>query len=223
MKNKLDFYTDNELIEILNNSRSFREALNELGYCGNGSGGYTSAKRILKRRNIDIPKYNTIHNGANNTKYSLDDILVENSDYTSRARLKIRLVNEGLLEYKCSKCGNTGEWKGKPLALQLEHKNGINNDNRIENLEFLCPNCHSQTKTFAGKNRSSKKESNYCSCGVKIHKTSKMCPTCRAIKNRKIVNRPDKEVLLNDVSLLGYRGTGRKYGVSDNTIRMWLK
>ena len=49
-------------------------------------------------------------------------------------------------------CGNEGFWNGKKLVLQLEHKNGIHNDHRVENLCFLCPNCHSQTDTYSGKN-----------------------------------------------------------------------
>lgn len=56
------------------------------------------------------------------------------------------------MEYKCACCGNTGEWNGRPLVLQLDHINGDNCDNRLENLRFLCPNCHSQTDTFAGRN-----------------------------------------------------------------------
>lgn len=55
------------------------------------------------------------------------------------------------MEYRCSICGNTGEWNSKKLVLQLDHINGIHNDNRIENLRLLCPNCHSQTDTFCGK------------------------------------------------------------------------
>jgi 5-methylcytosine-specific restriction endonuclease McrA len=60
-------------------------------------------------------------------------------------------VNEGRMEYKCQCCG-ISEWLDKPISLQLDHINGINNDHRIENLRFLCPNCHSQTDTYAGKN-----------------------------------------------------------------------
>ena len=67
--------------------------------------------------------------------------------------MKSRLIKEEILEYKCALCGNTGEWQGQSLTLQLDHINGINNDNRLKNLRLLCPNCHSQTKTFSGRNK----------------------------------------------------------------------
>lgn len=78
-------------------------------------------------------------------------VAVKNSTYP-RKSLKRRILKEKLLDYKC-KCGNTGEWQNQKLVLQLEHKNGVHNDHRLENLEFLCPNCHSQTKTFGSRNR----------------------------------------------------------------------
>lgn len=82
---------------------------------------------------------------------SYEDIFVENSS-VRRNVVKRRILRDNLIEYKCRKCGNTGEWMGEEVVLHLEHKNGINNDHRLENLEFLCPNCHSQTSTYAGKN-----------------------------------------------------------------------
>lgn len=84
----------------------------------------------------------------------MEEILVKNSNYANISSLKKRLINENILEYKCACCGNAGEWNGKPLSLQLDHINGNNRDHRKENLQFLCPNCHSQTNTYAGKNNS---------------------------------------------------------------------
>lgn len=66
-------------------------------------------------------------------------------------KFKSHLIKANLIEYKCSCCGIT-EWNGKPLTLQLHHINGNNRDNRLENLTFLCPNCHSQTDNFSSKN-----------------------------------------------------------------------
>ena len=85
-------------------------------------------------------------------KIETKDILVENSTY-ARHNLKRRLLKENLLQYVCSCCGNKGEYNNIPLVLQLDHINGVNNDHRIENLRFLCPNCHSQQDTYAAKNR----------------------------------------------------------------------
>jgi 5-methylcytosine-specific restriction endonuclease McrA len=64
---------------------------------------------------------------------------------------KAKLLREGHLANRCRECG-ISEWQGKPLAVQIDHINGIGSDWRIENLRMLCPNCHSQTDTFAGRN-----------------------------------------------------------------------
>jgi hypothetical protein len=82
----------------------------------------------------------------------LDAILVANSAYMSMWNLKRRLVSGGLLESKCSECGLT-EWRGSRLVLVLDHVNGDPRDHRLENLRLLCPNCNSQTPTFAGRNK----------------------------------------------------------------------
>lgn len=80
----------------------------------------------------------------------LSKILVENSNYQSY-KLGKRLLREKLKEYKCELCGNI-EWLGKPIPLELHHINGINTDNRLENLQLLCPNCHALTDNYRGKN-----------------------------------------------------------------------
>lgn len=84
-------------------------------------------------------------------KKPLNEILILNSTYLWNASLKLRLLKDGILQYKCYSCG-ISEWNGSKISLQLEHKNGNNVDNREENLSLLCPNCHSQTATFAGRN-----------------------------------------------------------------------
>lgn len=83
-------------------------------------------------------------------KYSNKEVFIKNS-YYPRHRLKERIINENLIKYECDICKNVGIHNNKKLVLQLDHKNGVNNDNTIENLRFLCPNCHSQTDNYAGK------------------------------------------------------------------------
>jgi DNA-binding CsgD family transcriptional regulator len=84
----------------------------------------------------------------------IEDLLVAGRQ-TSRTHLKARLMSAGLKENRCERCGLT-EWQGQPFNMQLHHKNGDGLDNRLENLEFLCANCHSLTDTWSGRNRKRK-------------------------------------------------------------------
>lgn len=83
-------------------------------------------------------------------KLTNEEVFVKNS-YYARHLIKRRILEQSLLEYICAECGNKGDHNGRPLTLQLDHINGEGQDHRIENLRFLCPNCHSQTDTYAGK------------------------------------------------------------------------
>lgn len=169
-----------------------------------------------------------------NYRTSLSAVLIENSSY-NRRHLKQRLIKEKLLEYKCVKCGNIGEWEGSKLTLQLEHRNGVNNDNRLFNLCFLCPNCHSQTPTFSGRNckRRDKEKKACLNCGVDTYTVycSKRCSNQRHgklrrssayNKIRKVQTRPTKEALIQEVLSSNFFQVGKKYGISDNAVRKWL-
>ncbi|MEA2719497.1 MAG: hypothetical protein QOJ39_1361 [Candidatus Eremiobacteraeota bacterium] len=70
----------------------------------------------------------------------------------ARCTVKRRLIMAGILKNVCDECG-ISEWRGKPLSIQIDHRNGIRNDNRLDNLRILCPNCHSQTETFGARNK----------------------------------------------------------------------
>ncbi len=93
---------------------------------------------------------NGLKNYVQSIRLPNESVFVENSTY-ARHLIKKRVIDEQMIEYCCSFCGNVGEWMGEKLPLILDHINGINNDNRLENLRFLCSNCDSQLPTY--KNR----------------------------------------------------------------------
>ena len=140
-------WTDEELREAVASSFTKSEVMRKLGLTVR-PGNHGTITKHIKRLNLDTTHMTGRAHGTSVSpvKRKLEDVLVENSDY-SRHALKKRLLKEGLLKNKCAKCG-IKEWNNKSLIMVLDHINGINNDNRIENLRMLCPNCNSQTSTF---------------------------------------------------------------------------
>ena len=199
-----------------------------LAYFGieNHGGNYKTFRRRCEQDGIDFSKFKGNFSKGGWTVVPLAKLLVVNSEY-SRSSLKKRLIEEGLLKNECSCCGQQPIWNGQKLVMVLDHKNGINNDNRLENLRLLCPNCNSQTSTFAGRANLGKGKKHNCKkCGKKINKWLIHCKECKGsdvrIEQRK-VERPSKEELEN---LLWEKPTtklAQQFGVSDKAIEKWAK
>ena len=138
------------LIELCLTEPSQASVLRKMGYT-NSPGNYRTLHRVADQFNIVLPDGTGTQLALASTTLSLEAILVENSSYGHGQNLKRRLLKAGLLEDKCYniECSlKSPFWLGKRIVFQLEHINGNRRDNRIENLELLCPNCHSQTETF---------------------------------------------------------------------------
>ncbi len=165
----------------------------------------------------------------------LDEILVRGSTY-SRGNLKRRLFSEGLKQRACEICGQGEIWRGRRMALILDHVNGVADDNRTENLRIVCPNCAAALDTHCGRqNRLEVLPRECLNCGRRFLPTyashrycSRYCGVRargdrRPRPERRRVVRPPYTHLLREVRAIGYSATGRRYGVSDNAVRKWLR
>jgi hypothetical protein len=207
-----------EFASLVKKSRTYTEILLAFGLMNKGHNYRTMQKRILEDE-IDDSHIRNYHPSSFRTKIPLIEILVEESTY-SRTNLKRRLMEGGIIKNKCQICHLLPEWNGSPLTLRLDHINGKPNDNRIENLRLICANCDSQLSTYAGRN---KPHRHICmDCGEKASKGAIRCMNCYALSQRR-VSRPSHSILKKEVEENGFSAVGRKYGVSDNAIRKWLR
>lgn len=154
MENKIYQLSDSEFIDLIKSSLNISEVLFKLGYSTVGnSWGYSQIKQRMQDLNLSGNNFRgkSILKSKKFERVDPNKLLCENSKHT-RLVLRRYIISHNLLPYKCAICG-IKEWNGKTLSLELDHINGINNDNRIENLRFLCPNCHSQTTTYGARNK----------------------------------------------------------------------
>ncbi|GGS60016.1 hypothetical protein GCM10010156_18240 [Planobispora rosea] len=150
-------YTPEMLAEAAADSHSIADVLRRLGITIAG-GNHAHISRQLKRFKIDTSHFRRVP--SNKGKPSprrrrpaqILVVLPEGSPRPSPARLRRALIESGM-PYHCAGCKIEGVWQGQPLTLHIDHVSGDWLDNRIKNLRFLCPNCHSQTENFAGKKR----------------------------------------------------------------------
>lgn len=152
-------YSPEQLTEAVRESTSYRQVLARLGLSPQGGGAYATLHRRIEMLGLKTDHFtgqgwnvSNIGGMLRSRALPLNSLLTENSPCTNFGRLKQRLITHGLLENRCSICDLGPVWQNKRLVLRLDHINGNRQDNRLENLRMVCPNCDSQLPTFAGRN-----------------------------------------------------------------------
>lgn len=200
---------------------------------------YKIINNIIEKNNLDTSHFGSLYHKVTTTAKPNNEYFTFNkrNNYSTLKRLL-----RDYKEYKCEICG-ISEWNGKPIRLQVHHINGNNEDNTLENLQILCPNCHSQTETYAkGEHKENiiktsidySKLEKYTATGnikqcemcgkefkPKYPHVKYCCLECSHIATRKI--NPSKEDLIAIFKKeQSFKGVGNTYNISDNAIRKWF-
>jgi len=147
----MDNYSKEELQSIVNNNTSYTRCLQQMGYTCITGETCTKLQNLLKELNIDTSNLDNQKHASRRKQLSNDEIFSENS--TVHQSTLRRHYLELYPNDKCSICGNSKIWRGQELSMILDHINGSNHDNRIENLRWVCPNCNSLLPTTGSRNK----------------------------------------------------------------------
>lgn len=208
-------YTKEIIEKALIGSKSWADVCRKLNIRPR-TGSQSHLTRRAKFFGIETPDYFLGQGWRKNKKFTKKDALEYcKKDFpTSSAKLRERLIRDGYKEYKCEICC-LSEWGGKPIVLELDHIDSDHFNNELSNLQILCPNCHASVTRDRLKKDKPIKE--------KVVRKKAVYKKIGRSHLRKVVDRPSLDVLKVKINSLGFVGTGKEYGVSDNCIRKWIK
>lgn len=225
-RSNLDNFSKEEIVSIVDSSNSMTEAITKLGYKKGCHGPLETLEKFLKQNGLESnflalkerAKANTVKLAKNLNKkrdndYNNEEIFTENSMF-QRITVRRRILKYNLIPYQCAECGITNSYNDKPLSLQLDHINGINDDNRLENLRWLCPNCHSQTETFTSKDPNKIKTK---------QREQKIKVAKKEIEKKILIEERKKYFDSIDTMKYGWISKAEKdLGISHTQIRRWI-
>lgn len=203
-------FAEEDLKKAIKNNLSWASTCRYLGIKDRG-GNQSNLKNTAIKLGIDFSHF-TGKGWLKNKTYTKVDIneYLQNNKKINSHNLKIKLFKTGVKKKECEICG-TSNWLGEEVVFELDHIDSNHHNNFLNNLQILCPNCHAMETRKRINSKKFKK--------LDKRKTERKI----RLNTRKVKNRPELNTLINDVKLIGYRGTGKKYNVSDNCIRKWIK
>jgi len=217
------------LLEASANSGSLTEMLSYLNINTN-SGNYQTLKKYCLLHNVPLPVYDRSQQttAATISVTTPIEVLFSNRGVKVQGqRLRTALVEHKGREDKCEDCDIGPIWNKKTLVLTVDHIDGDIFNNVETNLRIMCPNCHSQTDNFCGKNIKGFKY-NYCLCGTRITKKAQKCVACSKIDQKKrwseISRYPDMDALYDLYIQMGtMEALAKEFNVSSNAIRKYIR
>lgn len=160
----LQKYTKEWLEELCKDSYSYAEVLRKAGR-KQGGGAQETVRKKIEEFNIDISHFTGMRwqqsphqqpqDYSDREKYSVEEVFIQDSPVSQKV-MRGYVKRHNILEYKCQNCGCDGHWRDGIIALEIDHIDGNNTNNTIENLRYLCPNCHALTNTYRGRNKALK-------------------------------------------------------------------
>lgn len=215
-------YSKEELQNIANLCTTWKEFAQKLGYATSSGDQLKMMKERISRDNIDVSHFSVFQ--KERVERTRENVFIKNS--TADQKTLRKFYHQENIPYICTICGQEPFWNGKEMTLILDHINGENHDDRLENLRWVCPNCNIQLPTTNRRKigeAAIHKKYYCCDCGVEITKDALRCKVCAA--KQKIIPITDLPVTREELKLLirttPFTKIGKKYNISDNMVRKW--